>query len=257
MRLLNPEFDLNQFYADLADADGPVLLLDYDGTLAPFVEDRDQAVPYPGVRDRLITLLKDGRTRVVIISGRTTTALLNLLDMEHPPELWGSHGLERRRPDGTRIDRPLPRAAREGIAEITQWIEQEGLESHAEVKPSGAAFHWRGLSANDAAGLRQTVIARWAAAAAQIATEIHEFDGGIELRVAGITKADAVRAILDETDDTQPVAYLGDDRTDEDAFIALKGRGLSVLVRPEFRDTAADIWITPPDELLEQLDRWH
>jgi trehalose 6-phosphate phosphatase len=52
------------------------------------------------------------------------------------------------------------------------------------------------------------------------------------------------------------VAYLGDDRTDEDAFMALRGRGLAVLVRPDLRATAAEVWIRPPDELLLFLQRW-
>jgi trehalose-6-phosphatase len=53
------------------------------------------------------------------------------------------------------------------------------------------------------------------------------------------------------------VAYLGDDLTDEDAFRALKGKGLSVLVRKESRTTEADCWLKPPDELLDFLKKWH
>jgi trehalose-6-phosphatase len=53
------------------------------------------------------------------------------------------------------------------------------------------------------------------------------------------------------------IAYLGDDLTDEDAFKALKGKGLSVLVRDTQRDTLADCWLTPPDELLDFLHHWY
>jgi len=49
---------------------------------------------------------------------------------------------------------------------------------------------------------------------------------------------------------------LGDDRTDEDAFKSIKGRGLGVLVREAFRPTYADVWIKPPEELLAFLARW-
>ncbi len=41
--------------------------------------------------------------------------------------------------------------------------------------------------------------------------------------------------ILRETEKGAVVTYLGDDITDEDAFKALKGKGLSVLVREEIR----------------------
>ena len=72
------------------------------------------------------------------------------------------------------------------------------------------------------------------------------FDGGLEIRVAGPGKGDAVRAILKEAGPGAAVAYLGDDQTDEDAFHALKGIGLTVLVRPQSRPTAADVWLQPP-----------
>ena len=53
-----------------------------------------------------------------------------------------------------------------------------------------------------------------------------------------------------------PVAYLGDDLTDESAFQALNGHGLSVLVRSEFRETSARVWLRPPVELMAFLQRW-
>jgi trehalose 6-phosphate phosphatase len=53
-----------------------------------------------------------------------------------------------------------------------------------------------------------------------------------------------------------PAAYLGDDATDERAFRAISGRGLSVLVRPSWRQTAAELWLRPPEELLDFLNRW-
>jgi len=52
------------------------------------------------------------------------------------------------------------------------------------------------------------------------------------------------------------VAYLGDDNTDEAAFLALQGRGVSILVRPTWRETAAKYWLQPPDELLDFLGLW-
>jgi len=51
-------------------------------------------------------------------------------------------------------------------------------------------------------------------------------------------------------------AYLGDDRTDEDAFLAIAPHGVGVLVRPELRETAAAWWLRLPEELLEFLDDW-
>ena len=65
-----------------------------------------------------------------------------------------------------------------------------------------------------------------------------------------------MRAFLAEIDAQVPVAYLGDDTTDEAAFQAMQDRGISVLVRPKWRQTAARFWLKPPAELLEFFDLW-
>jgi trehalose-6-phosphatase len=62
--------------------------------------------------------------------------------------------------------------------------------------------------------------------------------------------------VLSETAGDGAIAYLGDDLTDEDAFAAVKPRGLAVLVRPELRETEADVWLQPPRELVAFLKRW-
>ena len=48
-----------------------VLMLDYDGTLAPFHVDRFEATPYPGVDERLVTLSTIPQVRLVLVSGRS------------------------------------------------------------------------------------------------------------------------------------------------------------------------------------------
>ena len=62
--------------------------------------------------------------------------------------------------------------------------------------------------------------------------------------------------MLAEVDSRAPVAYLGDDVTDEEPFRSLNGRGLTVLVRPTYRFTAAQYWLRPPDDLQRFLHDW-
>ena len=49
--------------------------------------------------------------------------------------------------------------------------------------------------------------------------------------------------------------YLGDDRTDEDAFAALRGRGLGILVTATPRPTLADYSLQDPEEVRDFLAR--
>src|SRR5258707_14314062 len=75
------------------------LLLDYDGTLAPFTADRTRAFPYREIPE-LISQIMLHQTRVVLISGRPAKELLFLSRIHPHPEIWGSHGAERLHPDG-------------------------------------------------------------------------------------------------------------------------------------------------------------
>lgn len=92
MEQLHLQANLDSFFARLAAAPRRALLLDYDGTLAPFKTKRQQAAPYPGVPELLAAVRDAGRTRVVVISGRSVADLGRLLGLDALPELWGSHG---------------------------------------------------------------------------------------------------------------------------------------------------------------------
>ena len=72
----------------------------------------------------------------------------------------------------------------------------------------------------------------------------------------GLAKGAAVRTIMSEMNPDTPTAYLGDDTADEYAFQAVNGRGLRVLVRQRWRATSAQLWLRPPDEGLDLLERW-
>jgi len=254
-RTVNPA-EVERFMKAVAQSPASALLLDYDGTLAPFCLNRDQALPYPGITALLQEIIACGCTRVVIITGRNAQEVIPLLAIHPPLEIWGCHGLERLRPDGTRetprVEEPVLRA----LAEADRWLRNQGLHHRAEFKTGAVAIHWRGLDEATTAQTRGQVLLGWLPIAQSTPMELLEFDGGIEMRMPGRDKGDAVRTILDEAGPEVPVAYLGDDITDERAFLALGTVGLSVLVRPEWRETAAALWIRPPEGLREFLARW-
>jgi trehalose-phosphatase len=85
---------------------------------------------------------------------------------------------------------------------------------------------------------------------------LSEFESGVELRLSSADKGHTLQDLLSDLDPTIPVAYLGDDATDEEAFRVLNGRGLTVLVSPERRLTAAQLWVKPPDEVIRFLTQW-
>ncbi|NOZ57130.1 MAG: trehalose-phosphatase [Calditrichaeota bacterium] len=247
---------LDEFFDTLRKAPRAVLLLDYDGTLSPFRVERDQALPYPGVVDALARIASGGRTRLAVVSGRTVDTLLQLLDLPFPLEIWGTHGAEHRQADGTYEHVTLSPSARVGLRQAEDFARLLGYQGALEAKPAGLALHWRGRTEGWIRGVRNNVLAEWKRIATRTPLEVLEFDGGVELRAQGFDKGMVVRQLLEEESPGVPFAYLGDDLTDEDAFRVLRGRGLTVLVRETFRPTEAELWLRPPEDLLEFLKRW-
>jgi trehalose-phosphatase len=245
---------LNDFFRRLAAAPRRILISDYDGTLAPFRVERGQAIPYPSVKEALQGIVAGG-ARLALITGRTAHDLAALVDFPQPLEIWGSHGSERLHRDG-RLERfPLTEGQRAGLERALEQARRIAPEERIEVKYGCLALHWRGekpeVFARWEAGVRRS----WEGLTGSGELALLRFDSGLELRATNYDKGTAVSTILNETPDAV-AAYLGDDLTDEDAFRAIKGRGLAVLVRAEPRETAADIRLSPPEELLEFLSQW-
>lgn len=245
-----------EFWRQLQQAVERVLMLDYDGTLAPFCVRRDEAVPYPGVREVLERLAATGRTRLVIVSGRPVAQVQALLGLQHEVELWGCHGWERLTADGEHHLEPLPERAARAMEEAGRWADSQHLGEGLEKKPVSLALHWRGRATVEAEDLARRARSAWEPLACRGGLELHAFDGGLELRCPGRDKGSAVRQVLAGLPAEAAVAYLGDDRTDEDAFRALGRRGLGVLVRDQWRASAARCWLRPPQQLLEFLQCW-
>ncbi|HVP42747.1 MAG TPA: trehalose-phosphatase [Terriglobales bacterium] len=248
--------DREQFLAQLAGARSAALLLDYDGTLAPFNVERDRAMPYPGVAQLLQEIMREGSTRVVMVTGRPAGEVVRLLGVYPYPEVWGAYGLQRLRTDGSFEMTVVDSEAQQGLTAASAWLKQLGLRDRAEVKPGSVALHWRGLPEAESAELKSKVLLLWMPLAFRFNLGLLEFDGGLELRVTDRNKTDAVHTIRAEMGKEAVIAYLGDDQTDEEAFSALGPGGFGVLVRPEWRSTAAHLWIRPPAELLDFLSQW-
>ena len=245
----------SSFLNDLAHAKERILLTDYDGTLAPFSLDRRGAFPFPGACDLLVGLMQC-RTRLIVISGRPAHDVASLLPMQPAPEIWGNDGLERLYPDG-RYELKVPINLLRALAECESELEEKGLKNCIEVKLTGLTVHWRGLPPSGKLDIRTT-----AYRVLQPLTllfprlRLVAIEEGLKLRLPVASKGDAVRRLLNLTPPNVPVACLVHSVEDEDIFRVLNGRGLTVLVRPMQRFTAAQIRLRPPDELLRFLGDW-
>lgn len=245
------------FMADPSFRRGRTLLLDYDGTLAPFVADRSRAYPYPALPFLLDEIIEGCKTRVVIISGRQANEVSLLLQTRSRPEIWGCHGLERLSPSGEYSCMRLDSESEAKLTEVMAKLRNAGLEPpHTEIKPGCVAVHWRPFGSKKSEEIKALAYRCLGAFAGRANLVLCDFDGGLELRHRACNKRHAVDTILHEIDANTAIAYMGDDATDEEAFRALNGRGLTVLVRPTYHFTAAQTWLRPPSELSQFLTDW-
>jgi trehalose 6-phosphate phosphatase len=207
------------------------LLLDYDGTLAPFHADRMAAVPLPGTMDAVKRIASTKRVSVALVSGRPVSELLALIG-ETGLTLVGSHGYEVRRSDGEEHTLEiLPEQASvldAAYADARQMFQPDRVER----KAASVAAHFRGLNPRDIGDVEREIERRWRAAGAGELMEFRPFNGGLELRAAGRTKGTAILELLAAAPQGTLPIYVGDDDTDEDAFGALPETGIGIKVGP-------------------------
>lgn len=253
---------LEAFFGAWTEGVTPALLLDYDGTLAGFRLDRFTAKPWAGVRELLTRIQAEGRTRLVVVTGRPAGEIAPLLRLPEPVDVWGLHGAERLFKDGRRELEVAPEASQGMLEELKERLRRDALGGLFEDKANGAVMHWRGLAPRQKARVEARTRALFEPLAKLDGLRLQEFEAGLELR-AGRNKGGAVEAIVDEMRAEgkwpAPVAYLGDDLTDEEAFKVvneLEGVRLSVLVRPKLRETSAQVWMRPPGDVRVFLSRW-
>lgn len=200
----------------------PLLFLDYDGTLAPIVDDPAAAYPHPDVPDLLSRL--DARHPVVVITGRHLGDFAALFGNAPPPlRAVGLHGMQESRL-GEAPRHTLSDEAAETLRTMRAQLPPiDGLR--IEEKGPTFAVHYRAV-ADEADALQR--LRAWAGTAPD-ALEPVWGKKVLELRPAGTSKGVAVRRIAAEHPDRTPI-YLGDDVTDEDAFAVLDAPAVTVKV---------------------------
>ena len=249
---------LEEFFGSVAESESPLLLLDYDGTLADFRLNRFEARPWAGVRELLARIQADNRTQLRLVTGRPAAEINPMLKLDEPVEVWGLHGAERLLSDGTRELEKAPPEALQKLNELREQLQRDAFGGLFEDKANAAVIHWRGSSPRQANLIEQKTRALFEPAAQATGLSLLPFESGIELRV-GRDKGGAVEAIIERSEPDSPVTYVGDDITDESAFCAVnraRAPHLSVLMRRVPRETAADVWLKPPEELRWFLTKW-
>lgn len=203
------------------------VFLDVDGTLVEIADEPDRVHVPDTLGPRLTGLENQLGGALALVSGRTIADVDRLFAPYHF-SIGGVHGAEVRM-DGTvhRID--VDRAALDPVRQAFAGFVAGHPGTRWEDKGFAVAVHYR---QNPAAGTAAVALARhWGET---LGETFHVLAGKMvaEVRFRCATKAAAVRSLMADPPfaDRTPV-YLGDDRTDEDAFAWVNDhRGISIVV---------------------------
>ena len=248
--------DWESIQARVQQARDLVLFLDYDGTLTPIVSRPEQALCPLEVK-RLLKQLRDlPGVYPTIISGRSLKDLRRKVGVSGMIYV-GNHGLEIEYPDGRREEKVFPARTKE-LKGITQHLKDSLKEIRGilfEEKGPILSVHYRNVDQKSHPRILQILTEelrqwedRWRMASGKMVLEI--------MPKVDFHKGQAVRDILATVScpGLLPI-YLGDDKTDEDAFRVLKGQGISVFVGPASSLSEADFFLQDPVEVREFLSR--
>ncbi len=235
---------------ELARTKRLLVALDFDGTLAPEVDDPAKARALPEARAAVLRLLAMPNTRVALVSGRALGSLEEVAQLPDTALLVGSHGIE------IRLDSPEANVSLDTaelrrvdvlntvLGEVADAVDQVWIEP----KPAGFALHTR--LATDHNSRVAHLVARSEASAEVMGLTIREGKNVLEFSVRSTTKGEAIEHLRRYTQ-ADAVFYAGDDVTDEDAFAALTAD--DVGLKSGQGATLANFRVTGPTEVARAV----
>jgi trehalose 6-phosphate synthase/phosphatase len=207
-----------------------LFLLDYDGTLVPFADKPEKAVPSSATLAVLEKLVADKRNEVVIISGRdrnTLEAWFSGLDIG----LVAEHGVWIRERGGGSWEmiEPLSNAWKKHLQSILDYYVDRTPGSFIEEKDFSLVWHYRTVEPELAQRRVRELVDETTHLTSNLALQVMEGNKVVEIKNQGINKGRAARHWI-ERETWGFILAVGDDVTDEDVFSILPEQGFSIKV---------------------------
>lgn len=254
MRPLRENFPAIQ--KEIARAPHTLFCFDYDGTLTPIVASPELARLPGSTREALDSLNRTPNFTVAIVSGRALAEIKEMVGLEGLIYV-GNHGLELAGP-GIDYLNPAARAARPFIEEAAVLLDKKlsifpGVR--VEDKELSLSIHYRRADEEDVPRIKDLIHSVLDPFLSSGKLKVSSGKKVIEVRPpVGWDKGKIVVWLIGEISarektDSLLTVYLGDDRTDEDAFRTLSGQGITVRVGEEEADSRAEYSAPGVDEV--------
>jgi trehalose 6-phosphate phosphatase len=238
--------DLSAALAELARV--PILLvaLDFDGVLAPIVQNPSTSAPLAGSAVAVRALAELPGTTVAMLSGRALGDLRAVSGFGPPVRLVGSHGGEF--DDGALVLTEEQRSVKDELAAAVSRIVDDEPGARVEDKPAAVVVHVRGA---DPVVAERVLAAARAGPARLPGVEATEGKAVLELAVVQVSKGAAIDTLRERLG-VDAVLFVGDDVTDETAFVRLRPGDVGVKVGDG--DTAARYRVRTPEDVTGVLE---
>ncbi|MDI6799795.1 MAG: trehalose-phosphatase [Actinomycetota bacterium] len=236
----------------IASAKGLLLLTDFDGTISPIVPHPKDAVISQKIKDLLSELKDKEDVRVAVISGRSLGDLKGRVGLSGVIYA-GNHGLEIEA-GSKKMTHPGAQEAASSILDLGRKLAlklSDYPDAALEEKGLTISLHYRQVKREDVAKIKRMAHEVCEPFMASNRLKMREGKEVIEfLPALSWDKGSAVRWIIDEVNllGYLPI-YLGDDLTDEDAFLALEEMGLTALVGEESPKSVAEYFLSDIGEV--------
>jgi len=244
--------DLTGTFDRIARVRPLLVALDFDGTLAPLMDDPATSRMVDDAPEVLAALTALDGVAVALVSGRAMNDLHALTQMPAGTYLVGSHGAERARVTTFGLDRDVVRLTDEqadrlaelGAAAADIARGRDGV--WVETKPTAVVVHTRLAQDRDATAAEDEALRLGDRLGEGV---LHGHDV-VEISVLHASKGEAIDALRDELG-AAVVVFAGDDVTDEHAFEALGADDVAIKVGRG--DTRAPHRVADPDALVAAL----
>jgi len=232
-----------------------ILFLDYDGTLTPIVEEFDKAYLSDGMREVIKSVSQVCQT--ALISGRGMDDVKDRVKLENV-YYAGSHGFEISGPGDFYYEIEKARRLLPDLDKIEKELKENLGSIHGvkfERKKFALAVHYRQAAPEQEESVKRIVD--------QVIRNYEHLDQGRGKKVIEIktnvywNKGKAIQHLLDVIHQEKKLyftLYIGDDITDEDAFIQMR-EGAGILVGSHGEKTHATYHLTDVDAVRTFLTK--
>lgn len=233
-------------------ADRRLFLLDYDGTLVGFQNNIDEASPDSALYELLDALQADVKNHVVIVSGRKHQTLAQWFGSRQYT-LVAEHGVWTKEPDGQWMVRSgLSDSWKEEVAALMESFADRTPGAFVEEKSFSLAWHYRKVP-KDLGGLRANELKESLRDFSSVyGLQLLDGDKVVEIRHAEVNKGRATLDIM-HGNNYDFILAIGDDRTDEDTFMAMPQEAFTIKVGEEA--SAARYYIKKQTEVRALLGK--